>query len=257
MAKAATCINSGSHAGKKCTVCGDITQGCAIIPALGHNYIKDETRSVEPTCELEGKFYGTCDRCGDVKDELLPAMGHYEEVTPGTPADCTLGGVSDGKTCKVCGKVTAEPQQTEPLGHDFVLNLIKSKPATCLQNGYDYLQCTRCKAIDRRETSSNGHNYSSDWQTIVQPTCTQTGVAIKICKDCLTIETNTVDVMSHTDVNFDGKCDMCGITGGFVAENCSCNCHKTGLANMFFKFMLFFQKLFRVNKECQCGKAHY
>ena len=41
------------------------------------------------------------------------------------------------------------------------------------------------------------------------------------------------------------------------ALSCSCNCHKTGIANFFFKFVLFFQKIFVQNKTCKCGVSHY
>ncbi len=41
------------------------------------------------------------------------------------------------------------------------------------------------------------------------------------------------------------------------SATCSCNCHKTGIVNFFFKIGLFFQKLFKQNKLCKCGVAHY
>ena len=40
-------------------------------------------------------------------------------------------------------------------------------------------------------------------------------------------------------------------------DNCSCNCHKGGIKGFFFKFLLFFQKIFRTNKVCKCGINHY
>lgn len=43
----------------------------------------------------------------------------------------------------------------------------------------------------------------------------------------------------------------------YDTENCSCNCHKNGIAKFFFKLILFFQKIFRTNKECKCGMPHY
>ena len=373
----ATCSVNGKMT-RTCSECGAIEEKA--IDKIPHIYIKENMYSVEPTCELEGKYYGICSVCGDIKDEVVPAYGHKSEVIPGTPADCTLGGVSDCKWCTVCGAIISEPQQIPALGHDFVVDANTSTPATCEENGFEYLNCSRCKATDRRITVATGHsfgkwkvtvqptcdkqgkktrtcvaagcgkaeieyieslgghdvtvvpsieatccsvgftqgsyctkcneifevqevipiqghkmdwftwveptcstegesverciycnyasgnsyiiprrghNYKQTWQTIVQSTCTQTGVAIRVCKDCINIETITVDVIGHTDVNFDGKCDMCGVTGGFVAENCSCNCHKSGLANIFFKLMLFFQKIFRANATCKCGQAHY
>ena len=40
-------------------------------------------------------------------------------------------------------------------------------------------------------------------------------------------------------------------------QNCSCACHKNGLAKFFFKIVLIFQKLFKKNKVCICGVNHY
>ncbi len=41
------------------------------------------------------------------------------------------------------------------------------------------------------------------------------------------------------------------------SETCPCNCHKKGIANFFFKIILFFQRIFGQNKTCKCGIAHY
>ncbi len=41
------------------------------------------------------------------------------------------------------------------------------------------------------------------------------------------------------------------------SANCNCNCHKKGIARFFFKLILVFQKIFKKNKLCKCGVAHY
>lgn len=40
-------------------------------------------------------------------------------------------------------------------------------------------------------------------------------------------------------------------------KDCTCNCHKTGIMKFFFKFMNFFQRIFKKNQLCKCGVAHY
>ena len=40
------------------------------------------------------------------------------------------------------------------------------------------------------------------------------------------------------------------------ADDCSCNCHKGGIAGFFFKILNFFQKIFGMNKVCACGVKH-
>ena len=41
-----------------------------------------------------------------------------------------------------------------------------------------------------------------------------------------------------------------------LSAYCTCKCHQSGIANLFFKIILFFQKLFGMNKVCWCGVAH-
>ena len=38
---------------------------------------------------------------------------------------------------------------------------------------------------------------------------------------------------------------------------CSCNCHKKGIIGFFWRIINFFNKLFRNNRTCDCGVAHY
>ena len=59
---------------------------------------------------------------------------------------------------------------------------------------------------------------------------------------------------THSYGDKDAKCSDCGFDR---TEGCGCNCHKNGIAKFFFKFLLFFQKLFKANKICKCGINHY
>ena len=40
-------------------------------------------------------------------------------------------------------------------------------------------------------------------------------------------------------------------------SSCPCNCHKDGFMGFIWKIILFFNKLFKTNRECACGIAHY
>ena len=225
-AKNPTCTEDGSTQGSTCSVCKEVLEKVTLVEALGHNYIKDEANSVEPLCELEGKFYGTCDRCGHIKDEIVPAKGHDNDVTPGYPADCTLSGVSDGKTCKVCGKVTAEPEQIPALGHDFVVDANTSTPATCETNGFENLNCSRCKATDRREAPATGHSFG-EWEVTVQPTCDKQGEKTRTCvtAGCGKTEMEYIESNGSHDVQIkaakDPTCTEKGLTQGSYCVKCN------------------------------------
>lgn len=85
----------------------------------------------------------------------------------------------------------------------------------------------------------------------VEPSCTEAGSITYTCY-CGDTYTETIEPTGH---DFDGsKCSNCDFD---KADYCSCNCHKGGIAGFFFKLILFFQKIFRTNKTCSCGVAHY
>lgn len=60
----------------------------------------------------------------------------------------------------------------------------------------------------------------------------------------------------HTDNDDDGYCDECSKFFN-PSVGCNHNCHKGGISGFFWKITLFFNKLFRTNKYCECGIAHY
>lgn len=75
----ATCTEGGLTEGKKCTVCGEITQ----------------------------------------KQTTIPATGHTETVLAGNSATCTESGLTEGKKCTVCSETTVEQEEIVLLGHDY------------------------------------------------------------------------------------------------------------------------------------------
>ena len=90
-----------------------------------------------------------------------------------------------------------------------------------------------------------------DWEIVSPATCTETGEKVKHCACGI----NVTDIIPATGHKFDGSaCKTCDYD---KADDCSCNCHKGGIAGFFFKIILFFQKIFKSNKECKCGIYHY
>lgn len=292
-----TCEKDGLSAGKICERCGVILEGHKVVaPALGHNYIKDEAKSYDPDCTNDGKYYAKCSRCDSIDEYVIPSHGHIEKVIPGTPADCILTGLSDSKICEVCGIVTVEHQQTQPLGHDLTVDSKNSVPATCTENGVKVIVCSRCMLTNESEIPALGHTFDA-WKTDssasengaivetrvcqvckfvdrrvlencghsaeivkgIEATCTTSGITDgKICSTCGTmiVEQVRIPELGHFDSDKDGICDRTYCLYDLTAD-CRCNCHKSGFLKSMFNFKIFFQKLFRLNRDCKCGIAHY
>ena len=104
------------------------------------------------------------------------------------------------------------------------------------------------------------------------PTCQNPGHTPSIvCNDCKDAEGNALVIAGGDEIpkveckddNGDYKCEWCDNQVGEPpipedpTKNCSCNCHKKGISKFFFDFILFFQKIFRLNSVCKCGVRHY
>ena len=108
------------------------------------------------------------------------------------------------------------------------------------------------------------HSFTSG--VVLGATCEDDGIMSFLCK-CGQNYTDIIPATGHKDTNGDYKCDNgCGYeyekpsepeTPSDPSENCDCNCHKGGIVGFFFKIILFFQKLFKTNKVCDCGVSHY
>lgn len=127
-------------------------------------------------------------------------------------------------------------------------------------------------------TATSDHTLYAHWscnhtstslKNAIAATCTAKGyTGDTYCLDCgvVTAKGTEIPAMGHSDNNNDGKCDTCGVmlrepekpdTPDIPTSNCSHLCHKGGISKLFYKIALFFWKMFRTNKNCSCGAAHY
>ena len=141
---AASCTEAGLTDGKKCSVCGVVLEAQQPIAAAGHTYDDnyDEEcnvcgfvreadcrhddvtvlEAVAATCTSTGLTEGKiCNKCQEllVKQEVVDALPHTEEVIPGKDATCVESGLTEGKKCSVCGTVTVA-QEVIPAAHTVV-----------------------------------------------------------------------------------------------------------------------------------------
>ncbi|MBR5565006.1 MAG: leucine-rich repeat protein [Roseburia sp.] len=121
-----TCTTDGLTEGSHCSVCEEILSVSKTVPALGHAY--DDGTVVEPKCTTEGYTVYICANCQDEKREnMLPALGHTEEVLPGKEATETEPGMTGGTKCSVCEELLEEPKEIPALGFTIIYHLAGSK----------------------------------------------------------------------------------------------------------------------------------
>lgn len=53
------------------------------------------------------------------------------------------------------------------------------------------------------------------------------------------------------DFDYDGLCDGCG------DSLCDCDCHEDGILGFFWSIKNFFNRLFRIDEQCDCGAWHW
>lgn len=135
-------------------------------------------------------------------------------------------------------------------GHDFSDWYI-DKTDTCIVNGIEKRYCLSCNYVEIQDIPSIGHKLS-EWYEVTPATCEKSGLEQRDCSECDYSETQEIPATDH---DFDGsECKNCDYD---KADDCSCKCHKSGIAKFFFKIGLFFQKIFKKNKVCKCGVYHY
>lgn len=172
---------------------------------------------------------------------------------------CTTAGYKGDVQCTVCGETIESLGEIPATGHSH--NAVVTAP-TCTEKGFTTYTCDCSDTYVGDYVDALGHiNADAVEENYVAPTCTETGskervVYCSVCDEEISRETVTLDATGHADNDGDGYCDADNELLDPSVE-CDCNCHETGIKKFFFKFALFFQKIFRANKTCDCGVAHY
>ena len=238
----ATCTTDGSKA-VECSLCGDTTT--ETIPATGHNH---ETEIIAPTCTEQGYTIYTCG-CGDTYvDDYIDATGHNHTSEITTPATHTTTGIMI-YTC-YCGDSYTETIE-EIAEHNY--ESVVTAP-TCTEQGYTTYTCECSDTYVDDYVDVLGHTPAeSVRQWPANPTCTENGsiyevVYCSVCEEEISRELIVIEATGHADNDNDGNCDNC------EEQLCDHNCHKNGF---FWKILNFINRLFGLNKVCECGVSHY
>ena len=246
--KDSTCTQVGEKH-QICSVCGE-TIKTEQISVKEHQYNSVVTA---PTCTAEGYTTHTCSVCGDTyTDTIVPALGHsFTNYVSNGDATCKADGTKTAKCdrCDVTGTVTDKGSKLPHIESEWIID----KTPDCVHTGSKHTICTVCGQIAKTsEIPANGHKFVEE---TIAPTCDQDGAVINFCTVCAAKETvKVIYATGHNDKDGDGICDNCDKD---LTENCTCLCHKGGIAGFFYKIIRLFWKIFKINRKCVCGKIHY
>lgn len=240
--------------------------------ACAHSW-KSMGKEGVPCVGYRETFY--CTLCEDITyDDVGPTQDHTWVRLSKEAATCTQDGF-EHYYCSVC--MGAFKNETlKATGHDYTY--IYNNDATCTRDGTKIATCKNCKESKYVTDvgSAKGHDYNGIWVVKVEANCIEKGVSMQNCTRCGVGDVRDDDYGPHRDDNGNYKCDLCsadlspqtdnkepsdnnGTNEDTVIKNCSCKCHKGGIAGFFWKIGNFFAKLFRIKSKqiCACGIYHF
>jgi len=238
-AVAPTCTQDGNIKYWGCSVCdkkfadpdGKIEYSIVIVEATGHVAISN-VAEVPATCTTNGtKAHQLC-VCGakiidgvEFSDAYLviDATGHTEQVLDAVPATCQSTGLTEGKSCSVCGEILVAQTTIPALAHTEVDDV--AVPATCTTEGKTAgKHCTVCGQVTVAQSIVPALGHDMDNGVVTTPaTCTMDGVRTYSCQrpDCDHTVNEKIEKLGHNKQTVAGKDATCTEAGLTVGEECS------------------------------------
>lgn len=173
-------INATCTQSTVCSLCGE-TEG---LP-LGHDWLNATCTSPK-----------TCKHCNQTKGI---AIGHTEVVDKAVAPTCTTTGLTEGKHCSVCNKITIMQEIIQP--QHKISDWKLDKNPTCTTRGSQYKECLHCHAVlETRYLLSLGHDIGAGLK------CIRCDYQLEACKlntsyvanDNLTITLNRFTYTEYT-----------------------------------------------------------
>ncbi len=222
-AKDATCTEAGTSAGKKCSVCGTVTEGCVAIPAKGHTEVV--VKGTPAACGVKGTTDASyCSVCNTIiKDQKeLAALEHImiTDTVNSKAATCTSEGVKAEKCSREGCAYTVKT--TIPASHKF--SSYTETKATCTTDGKKSGYCSVCKKTTTETIPATGHTVTNNasWITIKEATCLKDGEKQAKCAKCGQTTTKTIPATGHTEVVFKpAQAATCKAVGYTESKHCS------------------------------------
>ena len=152
------------------------------------------------SCKDEGILSRVCTKCGDEEFTKIPTTTTHVEITDAAvEPTCTTTGLTEGKHCAVCGKVTLAQTELAKSAHSYTdeydancnecgfvrdvacahyeVTILPAKDASCIENGLTKGKvCSSCEEIlqPQQIIEAPGHTEVIDAATAA--TCTTSGI---------------------------------------------------------------------------------
>ena len=242
---ASSCKEQGLKAHKVCERCSALFTSdaeptpCAredlLLPLAEHSY-GDWTVSKQPTCTEGGEKQKVCAVCGDTVTDLIaldPNAHRYGDWKIVKAASCTETGIQE----RVCANSAEHIERSviEQLPHTLV-PVEKAAPGCETAGTEGHYRCTVCGGLFRDEAGTQpvtpeelvigktGHEWSA-WETLTEPSCTETGSRQRGCAVCEKTETEEIPIDPNAHAYEPGEilqepsCTVEGVRGLICSRN--------------------------------------
>ena len=197
----ATCTQSG-YVRYMCSQCGYWYE--KKTPALGHSW-GDWEVDREATSRTDGVKHHTCTRCGETEVYAIPSANHKHTMEEHVVAPtCTEQGYTELRCVNSaglpCGKTYVIQGSEKPaLGHTYGGNsgITTIIEPTCTTTGLKEYHCTRCGDTYTEILSQLGHDYELQADKSSRPDCTQPGTEYYVCGRCKDVKLVRLPALGH------------------------------------------------------------
>ena len=197
-AKPATCKDAGNEAGKKCSMCGEISEGGATIAIIACDKLGGDVAAKPATCKEAGNEAGKkCSMCGEISEggATLAIIAHDKNTEiKEIPATCKDKGTTAGKKCSMCGELQEGCEEIPVVAHNKDKD-VAEVPATCTKEGTTAGKaCSMCGEVQEGCEAIAMIDHDLEKIETVAPTTTEKGYDVLKCKNCdYTEQDNFVD----------------------------------------------------------------
>ena len=272
-----------------CTAEGEETRTCSGCGAIETRKIEKKEHSLthveeDSTCKIQGVSYDICDMCGNTFNySVLPLAPHTFGEWKVTKEATSFEYGERMRSCSVCG--FEEKESIEKLPVSEIKDEKTGISVICPDGSYDgKVEIEVAETFDGTSYHVLNTEKGNFKKSLFDITTTIDGEKVQpngsvFVKIPLPEGYNAEKTVVYYVTN-DGKLERIPsrIENGYIifetthfsfyaivdetepenpSANCSCACHKKGIAKLFFKIKLFFQKIFKKNRVCKCGVNHY